>query len=151
MLESLRSRINHALLADRLSAVASPNMTATEVLERSAEIARLLGAGFGRLQSELLTPLLKRAFHILRRRGDILNFDLDGKIVDLQYRSPLAMARARQDAGNISEWINTVALLGTEGAAAVNFFEAAKMLGKILNVPSSLINEKLPETADVRL
>lgn len=151
VLESLRSRINHALLADRLSAVASPNMTATEVLERSAEIVRLLGASFGRLQSELLTPLLKRAFHILRRRGDILNFDLDGKIVDLQYRSPLAMARARQDAGNISEWINTVALLGTEGAAAVNFFEAAKMLGKILNVPSSLINEKLPETADVRL
>lgn len=148
VLESLRTRINHALLADRLAAVASPNMTATEVLERSAEIARILGASFGRLQSELLTPLLKRAFHILRRRGDILNFDLDGKIVDLQYRSPLAMARARQDAGNIAEWINTVALLGTEGAAAVNYFEAAKMLGKILNVPSSLINEKLPESAD---
>lgn len=42
------------------------------------------GASFGRLQSELLTPLLKRAFCILRRRGDIMNFDLDGKIVDLQ-------------------------------------------------------------------
>ncbi len=148
VLESLRTRINHALLADRLAAIATPNMTATEVLERSAEVARILGASFGRLQSELLTPLLKRAFHILRRRGDILNFDLDGKIVDLQYRSPLAMARAKQDAGNISEWINTVALLGTEGAFAVNYFETAKMLGKILNVPSSLIKEKQAEVTN---
>ena len=67
ILEDLRRRINHALLADRLAQIETPNMTATEVLERSAEIARILGATFGRLQSELLTPLLKRAFGILRR------------------------------------------------------------------------------------
>lgn len=62
VLEDLRKRINHALLADRLAEINTPAMTATEVLERSAEIARILGASFGRLQSELLTPLLKRAF-----------------------------------------------------------------------------------------
>ncbi len=82
VLDDLRSHINHALLADRLAQIQAPSMTATEVLERSAEIARILGASFGRLQTELLTPLLKRAFHLLRRRGDIMNFDLDGKIVD---------------------------------------------------------------------
>lgn len=142
ILENLQSRINHALLADRLSRVDTPNMTATEVLERSAEIARILGASFGRLQSELLTPLLKRAFHILRRRGDILNFDLDGKIVDLQYKSPLAMLQAKADVSNISEWVNMVSVLGIEGLSAVNMFEAAKTIGQILNVPAKLINEQ---------
>ncbi|MFV0627155.1 MAG: portal protein [Alphaproteobacteria bacterium] len=145
VLQDLRNRINHAMLADRLAQIEAPSMTATEVLERSVEIARILGASFGRLQSELLTPLLKRAFHILRRRGDIMNFDLDGKIVDLQYKSPLAMAQARQDVGNIKEWVNLLGSLGEEGNAAVNLFETAKWLGKTLNVLSHLIVETQKE------
>lgn len=145
ILEDLRARINHALLSDRLAQVNVPNMTATEVLERSAEMARILGASFGRLQSELLTPLLKRAFHILRRRGDILNFELDGKIVDLQYKSPLAMVQSRQDVKNVSDWINMLSVLGAGGTLALNAFETAKWLGKTLNVPTHLINETLPD------
>lgn len=146
VLEDLRKRINHALLADRLAEINTPSMTATEVLERSAEIARILGASFGRLQSELLTPLLKRAFCILRRRGDVMNFDLDGKIVDLQYKSPLAMSQARKDVSNVTEWITQAAMLGADGQAAVNMFEAAKWLGHTLNVPASLIVEEKPAT-----
>lgn len=145
VLEDLRRRINHALLADRLSQISAPTMTATEVMERSAEIARILGASFGRLQSELLTPLLKRAFYILRRRGDIMNFDLDGRIVDLQYKSPLAMIQARKDVNNVSDWVAMTLSLGAEGALAVNMFETAKWLGKTLNVPTTLINDALPE------
>lgn len=145
VLEDLRGRINHAMLADRLAQISSPSMTATEVLERSAEVARILGATFGRLQSELLTPLLKRAFHILRRRGDIMNFDLDGKIVDLQYKSPLALSQARKDVVNISEWLNLVTTLGAEGLSAVNMFETAKWLGRTLSVPSNLVIETKPE------
>lgn len=141
VLQDLRARINHALLADRLAQVDAPSMSATEVLERSSQMARILGASFGRLQSELLTPLLKRAFYILRRRGSILNFDLDGKVVDLQYKSPLALAQARKDVSNISDWINLVSAWGIDGVAAVNLFEAAKSLGKTLNVPANLINE----------
>ncbi len=142
VLEDLRTRINHALLADRLAQINVPSMTATEVLERSAEVARILGASFGRLQTELLTPLLKRAFYILRRRGDIMNFDLDGRIVDLQYKSPLAMVQARKDVSNVSDWVSMTSALGMEGTSAVNMFETAKWLGKTLNVPASLINEE---------
>lgn len=149
ILENLQKRINHALLADRLGQIDNPGMTATEVLERSAEMARILGASFGRLQCELLTPLLKRAFHILRRRGDVMNFDLDGKIVDLQYKSPLALLQSRQDISNISEWINLISGLGESGLLAANLFETAKTIGKILNVPATLINEvPVEETQD---
>lgn len=145
VLEDLRARINHALLADRLGQVNAPNMTATEVLERSSEMARILGATFGRLQTELLTPLLKRAFQILRRRGDVMNFDLDGKTVDLQYKSPLAMVQGRRDVNNISDWLTMVGSMGIAGQAAVNLFETAKYLGKTLSVPASLINETAPD------
>jgi hypothetical protein len=50
VLSDLRSRIRHTLMADRLAQVNDRRMTATEVLERSAEMTRLLGAVYGRLQ-----------------------------------------------------------------------------------------------------
>ena len=148
VLDDLRSRINHALLADSLAQISAPNMTATEVLERTAQMARILGASFGRLQTELLTPLLKRAFCILRRRGDIMNFDLDGKVVDLQYKSPLALVQARKDVSTVSEWLNLVTAMGSEAAAVINAREAAVWLGNTLNVPASLISELSKEEAD---
>ena len=70
-------------------------MTATEVLERSGEMTRLLGAMFGRLQAELLSPLVHRAVAILRRRGELPGFVVDGRAVELQSRAPLARLQAR--------------------------------------------------------
>ncbi len=95
VLDDLRSRIRHALLADRLSQIDTPRMTATEVLERGAEMSRLLGATFGRLQGELLTPLIRRGLAILQRRGEIPSFAPDGRDVALQHLSPLARVQAQ--------------------------------------------------------
>ena len=75
-------------------------MTATEVLERGAQAARLLGATYGRLQTELLTPLVTRCLAILRRRGEIPPLLLDGRDVALRYESPLARLQGRADAAN---------------------------------------------------
>jgi len=71
VLDDLRAAIRKALLADKLGQINAPRMTATEVLERAAEMARVLGATFGRLQSELLSPLISRTIAILARRGEI--------------------------------------------------------------------------------
>ena len=100
MLESLQGRIRHALLADRLAPINGPRMTATEVLERSAEMALLLGATYGRLQAELLTPLILRAFSILKRRGEIPDIALDGRLVVVDYRSPLARNQGQRNVQN---------------------------------------------------
>lgn len=139
VLDDLRTRIRHALLADRLSQIDSPRMTATEVLERSAQMARILGATYGRLQTELLTPLVLRAVGILRRRGEIADLRVDGRLVDLQYRSPLARQQAREDAQATLMWLEAVAGLGEGGAGAVDAAAAARWLGRALGVPADLI------------
>lgn len=108
MLDSLRGRIRHALLADRLAPVAGARMTATEVIERSAEMSLLLGATYGRLQSELLTPLIKRAFNILKRRGEVPDIMLDGRLVAVDYRSPLARSQGQRNVQNTLSWVNSV-------------------------------------------
>jgi hypothetical protein len=141
MLEDLRGRIRHALLVDRLGAIGSRKMTATEVLERSAEMTRLLGATYGRLQAELLTPLLSRAMAILRRRGEIPNLALDGRFVDLQYKSPLARLQAQQDVQSILLWLETTARMGPEAVAAVDLPATARWLGDRLGVPGQLIRD----------
>lgn len=144
ILDSLQARIRHALLTDRLAPVNGPRMTATEVLERTAEMSMLLGATYGRLQSELLTPLISRAFSILRRRGEVPDISLDGRLVAVDYRSPLARSQGQRNVQNTLSWINSVLGMGPEAALAVNLPQAARFLGEALGVPSDLIRSEPP-------
>lgn len=144
VLGDLRARIRHALLTDRLGQLSGPRMTATEVLERAAETALLLGATYGRLQAELLTPLARRAWDILRRRGEVPDLALDGRTVALEWRNPLAQAQGQRSAGNILSWLSTVQALGPEALAAADLPRAARLLGKSLGVPADLIRETHP-------
>jgi len=113
-------------------------MSATEVLERAAEMSRILGATYGRLQSELLTPLLMRAIAILARRGEIPPLAIDGRGVALEYKSPLARNQARMDAQQTLLWLGAVRDLGPEALAAVDHAEAARWLGRAFGVPGEL-------------
>ncbi|MCB9996623.1 MAG: head-tail connector protein [Rhodospirillales bacterium] len=144
VLEDLRSRIRHALLADKLGPVGGGRMTATEVLERSAEMALLLGATYGRLQSEMMTPLVKRAFNILRRRGEVPDINLDGRLVQLDYRAPLARAQGQRNIQNTLFWVESVLAMGGGAAGAVDLGATARFLGEALGVPSDLIQGALP-------
>ena len=146
MLDDLRGRIRHTLLVDRLGPLGGRRMTATEILERSNEMSRLLGATYGRLQAELLTPLISRAMRILRRRGEIPDIALDGRTIDLQYRSPLARLQARDDIQNTLMWLETSAQLGSEAMQAVDIPATARWLGERLGVPGQLVRDISPVT-----
>ena len=143
VLDDLRNRIRHALLADKLAPLSSPRMTATEVIERSGEMSLLLGATYGRLQSELLTPLVQRAFGILRRRGEVPDIRLDGRLVALDYRAPLARAQGQRNIQNTLSWIESVLRMGPEASAAIDLAAAARFLGDALGVPVDLIRQPL--------
>lgn len=142
VLEDLRARIRSALLADRLNPRPGRDRTATEVLERSAETARILGACYGRLQSELLSPLVSRALGVLRRRGEVPPILLDGREVRLAYRSPLARLQARADAANTALFLQQAAALGAEGMAQIDIAAAARFLASTLDVPASILTAK---------
>lgn len=138
VLDDLRNRIRQALLDDGLKNMTG-GMTATEVLERSNEVFKKMGATYGRLQSELLTPLIKRAYSILRRRGEIADLPLDGKIVALKYTSPLAKSQSQKDVQVIASWIKESMSYGAAAAVVIDMPKAAKMIGETLGVPNELI------------
>lgn len=139
VLDDLRARIRSALLVDRLGAPRDARMTATEVLERSAETARLLGATYGRLQSELLTPLVARSLAILARRGEIPPVLLDHGRVALRYESPLARVQGRADAANTLLFLEAVAKMGEGAASQVDAPAAARWLARTLAAPAEIL------------
>ncbi|MBL8659850.1 MAG: head-tail connector protein [Rhodospirillales bacterium] len=152
VLDQVHARIRKAMLVDQLGPVNGPRMTATEVLARAAEMARLLGATYGRLQSELLAPLVVRARMILARRGEIPDLPLDHRMVALEHRSPQARHQAQQSVQNTMLWLDTVRALGTEAMLAVDQTAAARWLAQALGVPGELVREpgeglSLSETA----
>ncbi len=141
VLEDLRARIRKALLAESLGQINAPSMTATEVLQRSAEMTRLLGATYGRLQSELMLPLVRRALGILSRRGDIPTIDADGRAIALNWRSPLARAYSRDEAQGALHWLDAVRGLGPEAMAEINAPAMVRWLAQAFDVPPNLIRD----------
>lgn len=139
ILDDLRSRIRHAMMIDKLGQISNQKMTATEVVERAGEMALLLGATYGRLQSELLTPMIRRAYSILRRRGEIPDIALDGRFVALDYRSPLARAQAQRNVQNVMTWMHSIQSMGASAQTAIDIHRTAIFLGDALGVPSDLM------------
>ena len=139
VLNDLRVRIRGAMLADRLGPQQDARMTATEVLERGAQTARLLGATYGRLQAELLTPLVTRCLGILRRRGEVPPLLLDGREAALRYESPLARVQGRADAANTLLFLQSVAALGGAAAAQVDAAAATRWLARTLGAPAEVL------------
>ncbi len=139
VLADLRANINRCLLVDQLNASSGSHMTATEVIERVNQISRILGATYGRLQSEFLTPVIIRAVSILKRRGEISDVFVNGYEVDLKYQSPLAQNQILRDAENVLSWIKTLAEFGDDALSIIDRKAVALWLGKVFGVSEKLI------------
>ncbi len=146
VLEDLRSRIKNALLIDKLAALDGRNMTATEVLERAGEMTRILGATYGRLQSELLMPLLKRCYSILRRRGEIPDFHLDGRTVSIRYTSPIAQAQNSRDIQTLLGWVSQTLSFGGDAGRLIETEGVARYAAEKLGIPAHFIKKQSIET-----
>jgi hypothetical protein len=95
MEEQRRAAIRSAFYVDQLLSGQSPNMTATEVVQRNEERLRVIGPVLGRLMNEMLRPLIDRVFALMLR-SDMLAQPpeiLQGRDVDIEYVSPLARAQ----------------------------------------------------------
>jgi len=106
-LESRRQAIRSAFYVDQLILGTGPTMTATEVIQRTEEKMRLLGPVLGRLQAELLQPLINRTFNILARQKKFKPApeSLRDSSIDIEYVSPLAKAQRSGDITSIMQMI----------------------------------------------
>jgi hypothetical protein len=96
MMDDVRKRIRASFFIDQLQMPQGPQMTATEVMQRTEEQLRLLGPILGRQHNELLKPLVDRVFDICLRRGLFKKVPAklaNLKKIDVQYSSQIAQAQ----------------------------------------------------------
>ena len=105
-LERLQQSIRSAFYQDQLELKDSPAMTATEVNARMEMIQRLIGPTFGRLQNDILDPLVQRSFNIMYRAGQLpdLPEGLEISQMDIEYTGPLPRAQRMETAQAIDRW-----------------------------------------------
>lgn len=101
--EQRRQAIRAAFYVDQLVLGQGPMMTATEVVQRTEEKMRLLGPVLGRLQAELLQPMIERVFAVLNRQNKLPAAPafLNDRDLDIEYVSPLAKAQRQSDVQGI--------------------------------------------------
>ena len=120
-IQMLREQILRTFYADLLRMSDRADMTATEVIQRTSEQMRLFGPLIGRLESEMLGPLVERVFGILTRLGLLPPppQELQGQEFTVEYVSPIATAQKQQSANGIVQVMQLILMLGPEVAAQI--------------------------------
>ena len=95
MEDQRRMAIRSAFYVDQLLSGSTPNMTATEVIQRQEERMRVIGPVLGRLMNEMLRPMIDRVFALMLRENMLAQppESIQGTDVDIEYVSPLARAQ----------------------------------------------------------
>ncbi|MCP3675269.1 MAG: hypothetical protein GY829_12460 [Gammaproteobacteria bacterium] len=78
-------------------------ITLGQYLFEARELQEAIGSAFGRLQTEVLIPILKRVVWILTRRGLIQPIKIGGKEVTIKFTSPLAKAQDLLDLDSVKQ------------------------------------------------
>ena len=146
MEEQRRDAIRAVFYVNQLMMQQGPQMTATEVIQRNEEKMRLLGPVLGRLQSELLKPLIDRVFAILLRNNMLPQAPefLSGQDIEIEYVSPLAKAQKSTELQSI---MRAIEILGSLANVApvfdyVNFDNLVKHLAEIVGVPQKILKSQ---------
>jgi len=152
MEQQRRESIRAVFYVNQLMMQQGPQMTATEVIQRNEEKMRLLGPVLGRLQSELLKPLIDRVFAILLRNNMLPQAPefLSGRDIEIEYVSPLAKAQKSTELQSI---MRAVEILGSLANVApvfdyVNFDNLVKHLADIVGVPQKLLKSQSQVNAE---
>ena len=143
MEEQRRNSIRNAFYVNQLMMQSGPQMTATEVIQRNEEKMRLLGPVLGRLQSELLKPLIDRAFALILRKNLFRPAPefLAGQDIEIEYVSPLAKA---QKSTELSSIMRAIEILGSLSNVApvfdhINMDKLVRHLADIVGVPQKIL------------
>ena len=152
MEEQRRDAIRAVFYVNQLMMQQGPQMTATEVIQRNEEKMRLLGPVLGRLQSELLKPLIDRVFNILLRNNQLPPAPefLSGQDIEIEYVSPLAKAQKSTELQSI---MRAIEILGSMANVApvfdyVNFDNLVKHLADIVGVPQKILKSQSQVNAE---
>ncbi len=145
--ESLHKRIREAFYVDQLQLHEGPQMTATEVMQRTEEKLRLMGPLLGRIQTELLGPMIRRIYGLLFRAGKFppLPEVLSDQPVKIVYTSPIARAQEQVEANGLMRALGILEPIFKYKPNAVDVLnedETTRSIFEMFSVSSKFVNDQ---------
>ena len=147
-MEQIRNQIREAFFVDQLQLNEGPQMTATEVMQRTEEKLRVMGPILGRLHNELLKPIIDRVFDILAKRGKLppnMPEVLKGRDLDVQYASMISRSQKASEADNINRVFGMMApmiQLDPNVLDNFNLDAMARHFARLFNVPQEIMTNQ---------
>jgi hypothetical protein len=147
MISKIQQKIEGCYYVDQLKLKDGPQMTATEVMQRTEESMRLLGPMLGRQQAEFLKPLVERIFNIMYRRGLLPEIPevLQDRELNIQYSSLIARTQRMTEGQNILRTMEAATPFINADQTVLdnlNGDEAFKTIARIYGFPQRAINDK---------
>lgn len=156
VMDAHEKRVREAYYIDQLQLNTGPQMTATEVMQRTEEKMRLLGPMLGRMNAEFLRPLVDRVFNIMLRTGKIdtklIPAELTGRKIDVRYSSVIAKSQRLAEGQNLMRAMDALTPLANIDRAAldnVNVDKGFRVIAEIFGIPQELINTE-KQVQDIR-
>lgn len=157
--EELKQSINSIFFLDKLllpPRTETGEMTAFEISQRVEQMQRVLGPTLSRLNTELLQPLIVRAFKMMLRSGSLPEqpevLKERGINVDVVFVNQLARAQQIQDVTTIQQWVQNLTILAQvkpEVLDLINSDGIARHTAEVLGVPEIAITDKR-QVEDIR-
>jgi hypothetical protein len=141
VLTDLRAIIKRGFHDNSLPPDTGPVRSAYEIATRMKELNSDIGGVFGRLQRELVTPLVLRGLDIMQRRG-LINYPLviNGTTVKVIPKSPLSQLQNVSRVEAVVQWLQIVQGMGPEVAMiGAKVEDIPHWIGEQLGVPEILM------------
>lgn len=156
LVSDTRARIREMFFVDQLQLNSGPQMTATEVLQRTEEKLRLMGPVVGRASTELLSPLISRSFGLLLRAGKLPppppSLAQSPAKLKIIYTSPIVKAQEQVAANGLLRVSQLVLPFMATSPEAMDVFDVdriARGTGEMFNVDPTFFRDE-EEVAAVR-
>jgi len=146
MQEQVRNAIRTAFFVDVIQFFQSnPSMSATEVVHRTRERMRMMGPVIGRLEAELLGPLIARVYGILSRSGRLPKppAEVVGASYKVDFVSPVAQAQRAGEVEQLVGFLDVVAPIAREhpeAGARVNWSAIPGWVADRQRIDPDLVN-----------
>lgn len=147
--EKLKTAIRAIFFIDQIQLRDGPMMTAEESRIRFELMQRILGPTLGRLQSELLGPIIDRSFDLSYRRGALSTPpDIvlkEGRRTIVRYENPLARAQRLGEVEAVQRYIGIMAPVEKEHpevADNVDYDYLSRNTAEVVGIPSKAIRDE---------
>lgn len=151
MLDVVHRSIHKHYMTDKLVTPQLDRMTATETLQRRDEQLRFLGPQLGRMDTELLKPIIERTVFICGKAGvyaempEALKEKGANFSIDVKYLSTIAQAQMIAGAENVVRAINSTAFVVGSQPEVMDNIDGDKLLKsnfEIYNVNPNILRSE---------